>query len=47
MRSPNQHPDEKPVGAAEACDLLLWIFKIKTSQPSAVPTIVMVLFRIM
>jgi hypothetical protein len=29
MRSPNQHPDEKPVGAAEGCDLLLWIFKIK------------------
>jgi hypothetical protein len=28
-----------PVGAAEGCDLLILIFKIKRSQPSAAPTL--------
>ncbi|MDI3396361.1 hypothetical protein QLG10_28415, partial [Pseudomonas sp. V98_8] len=27
-----------PVGAAEGCDLLILVFKIKRSQPSAAPT---------
>ncbi|MGU9850053.1 hypothetical protein ACU680_04580 [Pseudomonas koreensis] len=37
--------DTEPVGAAEGCDLLLWLFsmslkiKIKRSQPAAAPTL--------